>query len=199
MNPNNLTFKNKSKMKKQKIFQSIIFMLFLSLNIFAQADDQPVFQDMEIIEEEEIVEDERYPKNENGVYRRVEEMPRFPNSDCEGIISNGKNSLVNKKVLRENCAVKSFLTYVENNLEYPEKTDDGIMTSVVVWFTIAKDGTLKNIGTQKGLGGVTIPGSANVEALVQKMNDDNIRWIPGKHKGETVEVVWSIPIKLKRS
>jgi len=187
-------------MQNLKIIHSIVFLLFLSLSLSGQEEEQPAFEDNTVYDEEVVVK-EKYPKNKDGVYRNVEEMPRFPNSDCEAMISNSKYSLSDNKILRKNCAVESFLAYVKNNLKYPSKETDISMMGgyIVVYFTIAKDGTLKNISTQQGIGGVRLNGSDEVEAVVQKMNDENIRWIPGKHKGEVVEVIWSIPINLKRT
>lgn len=114
----------------------------------------------------------------------VEEMPRFPG--CEDLASSSE---------RKACADKKMLEYIFKNLKYPAKAhDEGIEGTVVVGFVVEKDGSLSNIEVLRGVGGGA---SEEVVRLIQSMNDNNIRWIPGKEKGKAVRVRFNLPIRFK--
>lgn len=185
---------------KKQLFL-FLFLIVLSGNIYAQLPTKPnspleeevlpEFVDNEVYEEEET---EKYPKSKDGIYLRVEEMPRFPNQKCEEILKSKENSPANNKILRNDCAFNAFKSYIHKNLE---KVEGGAGTIAITSFVVAKDGTLKDIGVQKKIGGKEQTGTEQIKRVIQKMNEDGLKWFPGIHKGKVVEVRYSLPIFLK--
>jgi protein TonB len=120
------------------------------------------------------------------VHNAADEMPRFPG--CEDLDSKFK---------KHHCARKKLLDYVYGNLTYPlEARKKGIQGMVVVRFFIDTVGRVQNIEIIKDIGGGTDRAAKNV---FEKMNKEGKRWIPGKHKGEIVNVDYTMPIRFKLS
>lgn len=120
------------------------------------------------------------------LYKIVEEMPRFPG--CEGVIN---------KVEREECAKKRMLEYLYDNLQYPKAAKDaGTDGMAVVSFIINTEGKLVNLKLLRDPGDGT-----GEEALrvVKSMNSMTVKWIPGKERGITVDVLYTLPIRFKLS
>jgi len=112
-------------------------------------------------------------------------MPRFPGcEDMEG-----------SKREKSDCAKEAMLAYIYDNLKYPaeakaQKTEG----MAVVQFQIKTDGTLANIRTVRDPGNGLGDAAA---AVVEKMNTDGIKWIPGKQRGRKVVVQYTLPVRFK--
>ena len=109
----------------------------------------------------------------------AEEMPRFPG--CE-------YSNLPKREL-QSCANQKMLQYVFKNLKYPS-TDEGIEGTVVVQFTIEKNGDLTNIKILKGL-------SPGLGTEITKVIESMPRWIPARQLGNSVRFRFTLPIKIQ--
>ena len=97
----------------------------------------------------------------------VEEMPEFP---------GGQEAL--KK-------------YLEVNIVYPQKAHDkGISGKVTVKFIIDKTGKIKNISVIKSI-------DKELDAEAKRVVKTMPAWIPGKQKGEPVNVQMVLPINFK--
>jgi periplasmic protein TonB len=102
--------------------------------------------------------------NEKGVYNEVEVMPEFP---------GGYNALVD---------------YLVKNIQYPEQAKkDSITGKVFVQFIVNETGKVTNPKVLKSVHPLL---DAEAIRVVGAMQD----WTPGKNKGETVKVAFTIPI-----
>lgn len=124
------------------------------------------------------------PKDQEDVFKVVEEMPRFPGCEDQ---ADAK--------LRQECSTKKMMEYIASNLQYPKQAADATVEgTVVVKFVVQKDGALSDIDIVKGIGGGC---DEEVLRLVNSMNTQGIRWIPGRIKGKTVSVEYNLPIRFK--
>lgn len=97
----------------------------------------------------------------------VEEMPEFP---------GGQDAL--KK-------------YLEVNIIYPQKAHDkGISGKVSVKFIIDKTGKIKNVSVMKSV-------DKELDAEAKRVVKNMPAWIPGKQKGEPVNVQMVLPVNFK--
>jgi len=117
------------------------------------------------------------------IFLVVEDMPRFPGcEDMSGTKSDKKN-----------CANQKLLEYIYSNIQYPQEARKaGIEGTCIVSFIIAKNGSVKNAKVLRD------PGSGiGAEALrvVHSMNENDIRWIPGKQRGKAVDTRFNLPVK----
>ncbi len=120
-------------------------------------------------------------KNENGYYTNVEENPIFPG--CEAKSMN--------YVDKSKCASKLQLEFIYQNISYPEEAkESGIEGMVLISFVVDKQGNTFGHKISKGIGG-----GCDKEALRVAKQMPN--WIPGKHKGEAVDVEITMPIRFK--
>ncbi len=102
---------------------------------------------------------------EGEVFYIVEEMPEFPGGD---------------NALRK---------YIANTVEYPEAAvENGIQGKVYVSFVVTKNGTVADAKIARG-----IAPSLDKEAL-RVVNSLPV-WVPGKQKGNSVNVSYTVPIK----
>lgn len=113
----------------------------------------------------------------------VEEMPRFPG--CEKIEDEKKQS---------KCADKKMMEFFFKHLKYP-KEEEGIIPCglIVVSVLIQSDGQVVNPVIRKD-GGDSSCAEMVLDAI-KKMPT----WIPGKHRGQAVNVRVNIPIRVKPS
>lgn len=120
------------------------------------------------------------------IFRVVQQMPRFPSDECEAkTIENDKRA----------CSQNAMLQYIYSNLKYPAAAREaGIEGMSVVQFVVEKDGTVSDIVIAKNIGGGCGEETARV---VEQMNKDGIRWIPGQQDGEIVRVKYTLPVKYK--
>ena len=118
------------------------------------------------------------------IFQVVEQMPRFPG--CE--------DLPDKKA-KEACANKKMLEFLYTNLRYPPiARENGIEGTVVVRFVVNKKGMIDQPEVVRDIGG-----QCGEEALrvVNLMNSQGERWIPGKQRGMPVNVYFNLPVKFK--
>ncbi len=109
-------------------------------------------------------------KSENDIFNIVEEMPTFQKKDLH-----------------------HFKNWVMKSLVYPPKAiKDGTQGTVYVTFVIEKDGSLSNIEIQRGI-------SLQCDNEVKRVIAKSPKWKPGKDKGKTVRVKFSIPVKFTLS
>lgn len=132
-----------------------------------------------------------YQDNANGtgsaqseeVFKVVEEMPRFPGCEEEGL--SGEELV--------KCSNIKLITYVTNNLKYPrEAKDAGVEGVAIVSFIVDKEGWVKDINIVRPLHESI---DAEVIRVVKEMNKMDERWIPGRQRGKVVNVQFNLPVK----
>lgn len=119
------------------------------------------------------------------IYQAVELMPRFPG--CEQLDTTLE--------ARQQCASQQLLGFIYNNVRYPQQAIQGnIEGTVVLTFVVEKDGTISSPKVLKDIGG-----GCGEEALrvIGLMNPNNIRWIPGRNKGQAVRTQFNLPVRFK--
>jgi len=178
-----------NKQKSQKIlsikylltFPVILFSIFLvasfnSCSDVVQKENVPetvVSNNAETIEPvDSKTEDKTYEEPENGeVYTVVDEMPMFPEGE------------------------KALLSYIRNNLKYPDvaiaNNTEGL---VVARFTVSKTGNISDVEILR-----SVSPECDEEAI--RVIKNMPQWQPGKQKGEPVAVYYTLPIgyKLQKS
>jgi len=119
--------------------------------------------------------------SDGDVFNVVEVMPRFPG--CEALAEEG----------RSQCAQRKLLQYVYDNIQYPEAAKKlNIEGMVVVSFIVDESGRINDPTIVRNIGAGT---GEEVIRVVNKMNEDNIRWIPGEQRGRKVKVKFNLPVK----
>ena len=152
-----------------------------------ELEEEPVFAVMEVEEAVGAPPSPPPPPSENSqsnVFRIVEQMPRFPG--CEE---------KNNKREKQQCSKNKLLTYISSKLIYPVKARinkaEGL---VVVKFVVTKKGNIKNIKVLRDIGHGC--GEAAVH-VIESMNNMPKKWIPGRQRGEMVNVYFTLPIKFR--
>ena len=115
----------------------------------------------------------------------AEQMPRFPG--CEELIGNDKE--------KEICSKIKLLNYIKNNLTYPKIARENSIEGVaIVQFIVNENGEVEAIDLKRD-----IPGGCGKAAVkvVETMNSMEQRWTPGKQRGRTVKVLYTLPIKFR--
>ncbi len=123
------------------------------------------------------------PKVEE-IFKVVEQMPMFPG--CENI-SNAEE--------KKECAQKKLLEFIYGNIKYPAiARENGVEGMAVVSFVVEKDGSVTDAKVVRNPGAKT-----GEEALrvVELMNQQGIKWIPGQQGGRNVRVQFNLPVKFK--
>jgi len=106
-------------------------------------------------------------QNDEDVFYVVEEMPEFPGGE------------------------KEMRKYIANNINYPEDAQKkNIKGKVFVSFVIGKNGNVKDAMIERG-----VAPSIDKEAL--RVVSSLPKWNPGKQRGETVNVKFTIPINFQ--
>jgi protein TonB len=146
-----------------KYLLSVLFLFTMNM-AFTQVDVPPPPNPMNASEE---------------IFKIVEEMPRFPGCEDLGL---------NKNDLSE-CSKDSLMSYIANNLVYPEVGAQGM---AVVQFVVEKDGTLGKIKVVRDPGNGAGQAAADV---IHKMNADGKVWTPGKQRGRVVVVQYTLPVR----
>ncbi len=119
------------------------------------------------------------------IYVAVEEMPRFP--VCE--------SLDTTLAVKKQCANEQLLAFIYKNVSYPAAAiQENIAGTVVVSFVVEKDGSITHTEVIKDIGG-----GCGEEALrvVNIMPEVDLKWVPGKNKGEPVRTRFTLPVRFK--
>lgn len=124
------------------------------------------------------------PAQEEKLFKVVEEMPRFPG--CEHITDKKQKS---------ECASQELLMHIYKNLKYPpEARHKGTEGIVYVQFTVKEDGMIGDINVVRKLDSYCDQAAIDV---IESMNDLEERWIPGKQRGRSVNVLFTLPIKFR--
>lgn len=117
------------------------------------------------------------------VFKVVEEMPRFPGAGCE----NSELDLA----ARKECADRAMLEFIYKNLKYPKAARDaGVEGTTVVSFVVDKSGKIRDAKMVRDFGRGT---NEEVLRVVGEMPD----WIPGKQRGQAVNVQFNLPVRFK--
>jgi TonB family protein len=118
--------------------------------------------------------------NNDSIYRKVDEAPRFQGCD-EGTADE-----------KEACSNGKLLGYIGKNLKYPaEAKNEKTQGMVVLSFVIGKDGKVKDAKVIKK---VSVACDEAALAIIHKMQEE-ITWVPGIKDGKAVNVEMLLPIK----
>ncbi len=121
---------------------------------------------------------------EDEIFKIVEEMPRFWGCEDQDMSREGLKK----------CADGKMIEFIYQNIKYPKTAKDaGVGGTVVVQFTVEKDGSLSDIVVVRKVGAGC---DEEVERIIELMNTQN-RWIPGRQKGQLVRVRYTLPVKFK--
>jgi TonB family protein len=121
------------------------------------------------------------------IFKVVEEMPRFPG--CEA-------GSMNIDELKK-CSQENLLKFIYTNIKYPKVARNAaVQGQVIVKFVVEKDGTLSNIEVIRDIGATC---GDEAKRVVQLINDQGLKWTPGKQRGRDVRVQFNLPIKFKLS
>ena len=132
---------------------------------------EPVL-DVEDVSVEEVDEDIEVP------FSVVEKIPVFPG--CEGLTKSESKK----------CFQSKIQAHIKKNFKYPDLAVDlGINGKVFVLFVINADGVSSNIRT-RGPDKILEKEASRIIGLLPKMT-------PGKQRGKSVKVPYSIPIHFK--
>ena len=94
---------------------------------------------------------------------------------------------------RSNCSKDKLLNYIGEKLVFPaEARNNGIGGQVVAQFIITKDGMIDGIKILRDPGGGL--GNAVADAIYT-MNNMKKKWIPGIVESQTVDVLFTMPLK----
>ena len=123
-------------------------------------------------------------EEEKEIFTIVEEMPVF--AGCETLETETE---------KKECTERSLLKYMYEQVKYPELARiDDVQGLVVVQFVVQGDGTVSGLNIIKGIGGGC---DMEVIRVVNTFNESDIKWQPGKQKGEAVPVRYSLPVRFK--
>lgn len=116
---------------------------------------------------------------EEDVFTVVEEMPRFPGCEEQGMT----------KAEKQVCAEKKMLQFIYERIRYPQLArETGTAGTAVLQFVIEKDGRITDIQIARDPGG-----GLGKEALRVVKTMPN--WNPGKQRNKPVRVKYSLPVK----
>lgn len=119
------------------------------------------------------------------IYKIVQEMPRFPGCENPDLILMEKDK----------CAQQALMEFIYQNLKFPDLArKDSIQGTVVIGFVVETDGTLTNMQIVREIGGGC---GEEGKRVVELMNTLPERWTPGKVDGESVRVLFQLPIKFQ--
>ena len=157
-------------------------------------EEEPEFLDQDIEEEtvvEEVAEEAPPPppppppKDEpEEIFRIVEQMPRFPGCENKG-----------SKADKDACAQKKLLEFIYANIKYPAiARENGVEGACVIQFVVEKSGKVTDARVVRDIGA-----GCGEEALrvVKLMNKQSKVWTPGKQRGRSVRVQFTLPVKFK--
>ncbi len=119
------------------------------------------------------------------IFKVVDEMPLFP-AACP--------DATNSQELKR-CSDKAMLEFIYKNIKYPAAARNAKTEGmVVVSFVVEKDGT---ISTPKVLREIGNGCGDEAVRVVKLMEEQNMRWTPGKQNGKAVRVQFNLPVRYK--
>jgi protein TonB len=151
-----------------------------------QSVDEPVVEAPKAIENKPAPPPPPPPKEPEieEIFKVVEEMPRFPGCENEATSE-----------ARKACADKKMLEFIYKNIKYPAiARENGVEGTAVITFVVEKDGTIADARVVRDIGAQCGTESLRV---VNLMNEQNIKWIPGKQRGRSVRVQFNLPVRFK--
>ncbi|MGQ8337795.1 energy transducer TonB [Sunxiuqinia sp. A32] len=120
--------------------------------------------DETVIDVAPVIQEEEEEEEEGQIFFIVEEMPEFPGGEL---------------------ALRKFIA---NAIKYPViAQENGIMGKVYVNFVVDKDGSVTNARIARG-----VDQSLDKEAL--RVVNNLPKWKPGKQRGKSVRVSYTVPI-----
>lgn len=120
------------------------------------------------------------------IYQVVEQMPRFPTA-CEALDTT--------IVYKQKCSTQAMLEYVYQRVVYPQEAiNENIQGTAVITFVVEPDGLISQPKIVRDLGAGT--GLAAL-SVVLKMQEEKLRWVPGRQQGKAVRVQFNLPVKFK--
>ena len=123
-------------------------------------------------------------KEDNEIFKVVEEMPRFPGCEEKGLSNDA---------LKE-CSNNKLSLFIGKNLKYPKDArESSIQGKAIIQFVVNKQGKLEELKLLRDPGSGC--GDAAME-VIKKMKDE-ITWIPGKQRGQKVKVQFTLQITFK--
>jgi len=162
-----------------------------------EEEEEPEFLDQDVEEETVIEEVEKVepapppppppppPPVEEEIFKVVEQMPRFPG--CEDMSGSDKE--------KEECAKQKMLEYIYKNLKYPAiARENGVEGMCVIQFVVEKDGSVAETNIVRDIGAGC--GTAALK-VVDAMNSMPQKWTPGKQRGRSVKVLYTLPVRFK--
>lgn len=123
--------------------------------------------------------------SQEDLFKRVEEMPRFPG--CEEIEGDSE--------AKRKCSNDKLVNYIYNNLKYPKTAQKaGIEGTVVIQFVVDKSGKIRDAEIARDIGE-----NCGTEALrvINSMASMDEMWRPGIKNGVPVNVLFTMPVKYK--
>ena len=189
---NNSIIKKRLAMMYQKRSVSInkwkylmVLPLFSLFFVFFSCDKQDSMNNDKNNNTEVVQQDVPVNNTADEVFEQVEEMPVF--AGCEGV--NGDREEIQK------CSTQKMLEFFYSNLKYPaEAKKDGTQGMVISSFVVMENGRIGNIEIVKDIGAGC--GDA-VRLALEQMNENNVKWTPGKQNGKVVKVKYTLPVKFK--
>jgi len=121
-------------------------------------------------------------QEEEIIFTVVENMPVFPSCETAGDAAAQKQ-----------CTETKLLQHISEHLLYPTiARENYILGLVVVSFVVNKEGKIEAVKCVKDIGA-----GCGEEAIrvIKLMNEKNLVWTPGKHKGEIVKVKYNVPVR----
>jgi TonB family protein len=128
--------------------------------------------------------EEPYAKGEE-IFKVVEDMPRFPGCEDQGL---AKDELTR-------CSQKELLEFIYQNLSYPAAAREaGKEGTVVVSFVVGKEGRLR---APKIVRDPHEALSREVLRVISLMNQMDEAWTPGYQGGKVVNVQFMLPVRFR--
>lgn len=121
----------------------------------------------------------------NEIFKRVEQMPRFPGCENE----------VGDNAAKKACADRQLLEFIYKNISYPAiARENGVEGMTVITFVVEQNGSISDAHIVRDIGA-----QCGEEALrvVNLMNEQGVKWTPGKQRGRPVRVQFNLPVKFK--
>ena len=121
------------------------------------------------------------PTTNTEIFRIVEQMPRFPGCENQGLSQLELNA----------CAEQQLLKFIYATVKYPAlASSNGIEGKASLTFVVEPDGSISNVKV------IRAPGGGIAEEAVRVVSSFP-RWIPGRQRNEPVRVQFSLPIVFK--
>lgn len=106
-------------------------------------------------------------KDKNGVYKNPEVMPEFPGGTI------------------------ALLEFIAKNIRYPESAKaSGIEGRVICSFVVGKDGQTRDVKLVRSL-------DPALDKEAMRVLSEQPRWTPGRHKGESVACLFTVPVSFR--